>query len=215
MPEHRGHRLKGVYAARTTEASPQRFDYFLKRLAKHLGTVATVRNIASTHVTLLESLGVKDQFYDYDYTAKDVRAFSRKMQRRIDKSGHSKSPMKVRVDPAEPLRWVGCVDIDSRPIPLPDGGYLQPYKLAVNLILGERLQDQRGIIEAALTEEFGELPKMRPFSPHITIGSINRPWREQYCGQEVADLLPNNLVPPRLIAMNGLAVYLDKIHESE
>lgn len=215
MPEHRGHRLKGVYAARTTEASQPRLEFFLKRLAKHLGAAATVRHIASTHVTLLESFGVKDQFYNYDFTAHDVRLFSKRMQRRIDKSGSNQSHLSVRVDPHEPLRWVGCVGVNSEPTIGPDGKALKPYKFAIGLASDQRLDDQRGIIEEGLKEEFGELPEMRLFSPHITIGTIERPWREQYCENEATALLPPGLSVPRAVALNGLAVYLDRIHERD
>lgn len=212
MAERRGPRLKGVYAARTTETPQPKFEYFLRRFGKSLAAAATVRDIASTHITLLESLGVKDQFYSFGFDPQDVKSFSRRMQQRIDKSGHNKSPMKVKTDPEEPLRWVGCIGLDSEPIQTSDGQYLRPHKLAVGLVLDDRLQDQRGIIEEGLTEEFGELPEMRRFSPHITIGNIHWPWREQYCQQEAVDLLPKNLAVPKTIALNGLAVYLDRIH---
>lgn len=216
MPERRGHRLKGVYAARTVEAPQPRFDFFLNRLAKNLGIVATVRTAASTHVTLLESCGVKDLFYDLDFTARDVRQFSRRMQKRIDRAGHYRSPMRARVNPDEPLRWVGYPppgaeqSISTNVGP----GYLAST-LALGLVLDERLKDQRGIIEGGLVEEFGELPPIRDFSPHISIASIRKPWRDQFCQQEASDLLPRSLSLPRSIALNGLAVYLDKIHDPD
>ncbi len=212
MPQCCEHQLQGVYVARTTATSQPEFSYFLHRFSKSLGIIATVKDIASTHMTLLESCGVKSQFYDRNYTEVEVRQFCNRIQRRIDKSGHNKYPMEVKVDPEEPLRWVGRVDLDCQPIRDSNGNELLPYKFAMGLLLDERLKDQRGIVEEVVEEEFGEMPKIRELSPHVTIGEIGFFWQDQYCGKPAIDLLPSKLAHPESIVMNGLAAYLGFIH---
>lgn len=189
-------RLKRVYAARTTETSQPRFESFLKDFGKRLGFLTTVHNIASTHVTLLESHGVKSCFYDFGFSPQDVRQFSQDMQRQIDKVHRSRSPIRVKVDPEQPFH---AVIAQTR------------GKLALS-VASEQLQEERGIIEAKLTDEFGTLPEMHPFDPHITIGRIAMGYLQQNAGLDPNSLIPEDLAVPTSVTLNGLSVYLGGIH---
>ncbi|MGH7239992.1 MAG: hypothetical protein ACREHG_07990 [Candidatus Saccharimonadales bacterium] len=196
MVEATAHRLKGVYVARTTETSQPRFESFLKNFGKSLGFLTTVRNIASTHVTLLESRGVKSRFYDSGFTPQDVRQFSVDMQRQIDKVRRSHSPIRVQVDPEQPFH-VGIAQTRG--------------KLALS-VASEQLQEERGIIEAKLTDEFGTLPEMNQFDPHITIGRISTGYLNRHEDLDPNSLIPDGLTVPSSVALNGLSVYLGGIH---
>lgn len=207
------HDLEGVFVARTTRVPQPELEYFLNSFARSIGIVATIKTAASTHVTLLESCGVNQQFYNRGFTSREVHLFSRHMQRKIDRAGHSRTPLVAKTDLRRPLRWVGAVDLDCKPNLLADGTPQKPYKLAVGLKLDERLRDQRGVIEDCLKEEFGKLPKIRRFSPHVTFGKILTPFREEYYDTDPLELIPSNLSVPDSIALNGLAVYLDTIHK--
>lgn len=63
--------LRSLYVARTVP-DQKKYDTFLKLLGVRFGRAAVVRTVTSTHLTILESFGVKEKFYNYGYTPHDV-----------------------------------------------------------------------------------------------------------------------------------------------
>jgi len=161
-------------------------------MGKHLGSTAAIYTVDRAHLTFLESAGVRPKFENLGYCEGDVKEFRDELDERLQE----RVPMEISyamVDPVHPLRWVGRT------------------KLALNVQPTTELIAVRGTIEQFLEERLGELPQLRPFSPHVSIGQLQR--RVAY--REYKD--PTRLVPswadmPGEIALNGAEVFLNHIH---
>ncbi|HVW23243.1 MAG TPA: hypothetical protein VHB51_02040 [Candidatus Saccharimonadales bacterium] len=192
--------LKSVYVARTVETSQKKFNTFVRLFGKHLGGLAAIKSTASMHLTFLESRGVKDKFHAYGYTPREVQAFKTGLERHLTKGGHAREALKVQTDSDAPLLWVGFSRIG---------------KLAVNIQPSEQLIDARGRTEAFLINQLGVLPDLTPFTPHITIGKINRVLLTREIKNDPSLLLPEDLAVPASVTLNGLEVFLGRIHSGQ
>lgn len=192
-------RMPKIYAARTAP-DQKRLETFTKGVRSHLGRAATVLGPARMHMTFMESYGLKQTFRQYGYTPNEVIAFASGLMRYLDKGEHARA-IRARIDPDEPLRWMtrrGSVHI-----------------LALNFLRSEQLTDGRGRIDEYLVNQFGVLPPHKTFEPHMTLGAISCAYvtREMY--EDPILLLPSYSRIPHHVALNGLHVYLGRIHGGE
>ena len=191
--------LQSVYVARTVETEQKKFGSFLKNFGRQLGSGAAINNIGSTHLTFLESQSVKPTFYSYGYSHTEVLLFTRGLQRYLDKGGHSRAALRVcPADLQRPLRWMGSST---------------KGKLAVDIEPSEQLTDARGRIDEYILGQFGVAPESKGFDPHITIGTVQRDRIDESARDDPNTLLPSGLLVPHWITLNGLEVYLGRIHQ--
>lgn len=216
--------IKSVYVARTTKLPQPEFEYFLSRLRRRLRQRAIIKRTERTHVTFLESYGVRSAFEESGATQEDVEDFSADLSTRLHRAGHYAVEASERVNPDSPLIWTrSSSDITT---------------VALNLLPSERILDQRGIIEEAVNEKFGEPPRVRPFCPHISIGLLVSGWLPNNLS-ELSDggsyddfyslsvltnpeservdkqVLSSKLLPPSEITLNGLSVFIGRIHSGK
>ncbi len=197
--QYNGENLKSVYVARTVESKQKGFDSFLKALGRGMMSGAAIRNIGSTHLTFLESAAVKPTFYNYGYTGAEVVCFTLGLQRYLDKAGHTRHPLRVTPkDMKAPLRWMGS---------------WTKGKLAFDVEPSDQLLDARGRIEDYVLGQFGKALDSENFDPHITIGTVQRKRIIGEARQDPNALLPQGIVVPHWTALNGLEVYLGRIHQ--
>lgn len=184
--------LREVYVARTVREPQRGFERFLNSFGRRLGAMAMVNihTIGSTHLTFLESRGVSGQFDYLGYGPHDIRAFKGELEQHL-KRALPDQRARVEVDSEEPLKWMA-------------GG-----ALALNIVEDELLTQERDKIEEFLTDHFGEMPGLWPFSPHITIGRLTEdvPLQER---DDPMSLVPNGLRIPETIVLNGLETYLGR-----
>lgn len=183
--------LKNVYVARTVQERQKPLERFLNKTAHHLGSAAAINALGSTHLTFLQSQGVTSRFRTLGYTPDDVRTFRGELDGYLKETVAVHDPT-VTVDPEQPLRWIAG------------------NMLALDIVPEAPLIAAREAIEAFLTERFGELPDLREFEPHITIGTV---WRD-ITARELRDpceVLPLDLHIPARVALNGLEVYIGRI----
>jgi hypothetical protein len=183
--------LRAVSVARTVEAPQESFEIFLGQAAQELDRRASIRNVTSTRITFLESNGINKALRTSNANPDSARRFSYRMSSYLDK--YRATDISVSVDQDNPLILIGR----------------HADKLALNLVQDDQLLCERGRAEAFLTQEFGGLPKLKPFRPHITIGSVGL---QTLNAKEIAHpelLLPQEILP-ETIALNGLTVFLDQ-----
>jgi hypothetical protein len=188
----RSNRLNSVNVARMVEMPQPEFEGFLNTLGRHLGAKATIYTIGSTHMTFLESTGIGPQFRMDGYSPAEVRQFKDSLQRDLDESLFSDAAA-VRVNPKQPLVWMGCFG-----------------KIALNIRPSEQVQRQRAEIESYLKWRFDRVPTLRSFRPHITIGAVQRNYLTAEEQTNLRLLLPEGLQVPRRIALNGLMASLSR-----
>lgn len=105
--------------------------------------------------------------------------------------------MRVEPDKDRPLTWV------------------PGSQLAINVKKTEQLEDQRGRAEEYLKSQFGVLPDLRAFKPHITVATVEKgSLPGEICSDPNALLSGYDVAPPK-ITLNGLEVYLGRIHQGE
>jgi hypothetical protein len=192
--EQKSSALRDIYVARTVKEPQDRVDRFLNRLGRHLGHMATIKTIGSTHITFLESYGVKSKFRNFGYSPTDVRTFRVALQQHLD----NKLPggdIEVRVDPDRPLGWKGG----------------RNNKLVINLLNEDRLEAERDEIEKFLIERFGTVPILQKFDPHVTLGRVNSRIIDPATRLDPEVLLPPGVNVPDQFVLNGLTAYLDRI----
>jgi hypothetical protein len=184
--------------ARTVESRQSKVEGFLNRAGRHLGRMASIKTVSSTHLTFLESGGsLKQIFRTNGFTPRDVRSFSVDLQAHLfDREGSEPhKQLLVEVNADEPLIWMGG----------------RTNKLALNINLNEALEAERNHIEAFVGERFTHVPRLKAFDPHITIGAIDSRIIDAEARGNPGLLLPEDLHIPRHIALNGLMVYLNDI----
>jgi len=184
--------LKDVYVARTVEEPQPVIESFLNGLGRALGHTATIYTIGSTHLTFLESRGLQPHFERDGYGPSDISDFKDELQRHLE-GKFPKEDRTVVLNSRRPLRWIGY------------------RKLAFNIVPTVHLTAVRASVEEFLGNEFGVVPRMQSFRPHITIGEVHYDI-DNTVPQNPARLLPGGLQIPRNVAMNGLSVYLGSIH---
>lgn len=184
-------RLKAVSVARTVEASQEHFQEFLTTVGRELGQLASIRTITSTRLTFLESGGINMAARQSRMDSRAISRFSYWLSNRLD--ANRAQDIFVQVDRGQPFKIMGK----------------RHDKLALNILEDEQLMAERANTEALLKEEFGELPKLKSFEPHITIGFVHPTALSVYEQRHPEILLPEDLSIPTHIALNGLSVYLD------
>lgn len=185
--------LRDVYVARTVRESDGKFEAFLRSLGRSFGPEAMINGSGSTHLTFLESCGIAPHFRNKGYTPDDIKSFKVSLEQHLGDT-LPKGGKVVKVDPEKPLIWMPG----------------RNKSLAINVMPDDNLLAERTQIEAFLESHFGELPGLRDFEPHITLGRVVR----RLTQRERTDprvLLPNWLQTPNVVALNGLAVYLGRI----
>jgi hypothetical protein len=183
--------LREVYVARTVQEPQPKFESFLNRFGRRLGVMATINTIASTHLTFLESSGIAGHFKTRGYSPSDIRQFRGDLEQHL-KETLPDDHTTVTVDESKPLRWVG-----------------KAGTLALNIAEDEVLARERNEIELFLQDHFDDLPNLRPFEPHITLGRIHR----QIGYREYADPMraaPKGIALPEEVVLNGLEAYLGR-----
>lgn len=189
--------LRDVYVARTVNTPQPKMQDFLDRVAKTAGRIAEIRTVGSTHITFLETAGVKEQFRQEGFTSADVRAFKGDLELHLRDAGgdETASERRVRIDRTEPLKWRGYRD----------------SKLALNIIPDDAMLEEREHIEGFLEERFGCVPHMKSFDPHITIGRVNPTALTIEQRRDPLKYISRDVCFPETVALNGLMVYLDRI----
>jgi hypothetical protein len=185
--------LRDVYVARTVQESEKRFERFLNRFGRHLGVTAMIHTVGSTHLSFLESRGVKGHFISRGYTPADIRTFKCDLEQHLKDNLPSRRTI-VGVDEKRPLKWMAG-----------------RATLALNIVEDEHLTQERGEIEGFLTDHFGRLPELRAFEPHITLGRIIRGLTAAE-RRDPMELIPDTMDMPYTVALNGLETYLGRIH---
>jgi hypothetical protein len=187
--------LREVYVARTVQEPQPKVERFLNQFGRHLGRKALIKTVGSTHLTFLETYGLGAAFRSEGYTPTDIRQFRNELDEHLKDNLPERRPL-VQVDPEKPLRWMGN------------------KALALNIVHDEGLSTEREAIEDFLKQRFGELPKLRPFEAHITVGRF-------FCRilpEEQGDptlFVPGHIHVPSEVAMNGLETYLGSIHATD
>lgn len=183
--------LRAISVARTVETPQQEFENFLQNAGRALGHRGNIRNIASTRITLLQSSGVqKVMRYHRRTDPQSATRFSYWMSNQLDSS--RMEPITVAVNPKRPIKIMGT----------------KGDKLTLNIIEDERLAAERNRTENLLQDEFGDLPEIRSFEPHITIGYIGQQALSALEIRRPESLIPNTAIPES-IALNGLMVFVD------
>lgn len=185
--------LQSVYVARTVFTPQRNLLRFRDRVSRQLRGRAHIHSLGKLHLTFLESKGVKPYFYARGYTPDRVEGFKSELEDYLSEECPVEDK-KVRVDPRQPL-----VFITGR-------------QLALNIEPTDRLTMVRDCVEQFLVKQFGELPEMVSFNPHVTLGRF-------YAGAYISSrersypeaLFPQTLYPPDFVALNGLSVYLGRI----
>lgn len=184
--------LKAIHVDRTVELPQPNFEAMLSNFGRSLDRPVKIWVAGSTHLTFLESSGVVLAMRKLRKGPREMQNFSYGLSNKID--DYRVSGIKVSVDPARPLAVIGK----------------NQDKLALNLVKDEQLHSERQRIEQIAKNEFGEdLPPLKSFKPHITIGRM-----------AVGGTLPQELrIPPedlfndfgipQTIALNGMRVYLN------
>jgi hypothetical protein len=195
-----GPSLRDIYVARTVETAQPRFSNFLDLAGRQLGRIGMMNAPGSTHLTFIESApSVKRQFRQQAYTARDVRSFSGELQQHLDSSYlEPDQTIEVFVDTERPLEWRGKHN----------------DKLALSILLDDRLREEREHAVGFFATKFGTIPELKPFDPHITIGSVDRSSISPEARSNPGLLVAEGLTMPTRIVLNGLMVYLDNIRDS-
>lgn len=182
--------LRAVSIARTVQEPQAEFEEFLKNTGRVLGRRGSIRAITSTRMTFLESRDAKRAMRLGKATPQQSLQFSYWLGNRLNVS-RSKD-LEVTVDDEEPLKIMGN-DYD---------------KLVLRVYADQDVVNARNRAEALLAERFGELPEMRSFEPHITLGYIglSHLTEEQIANPSI--LLPPEIIPKQVV-LNGLSIYLD------
>lgn len=182
-----------VSIARTVEFPQPDFEDLLHVAGRELGRLVKVREITNTRITFLQSGGVdRAMKRARNYDNKKLRSFVHGLGSKLDEHRHYN--LEVQVDEHRPLIFIGR----------------NRDKLALNIVPDDRLMEERENIEDALREEFGEVPKMRPFNPHITIGEATKLIDESQKKDPCELFVEEGLVIPDFVVLNGLNAYLDQ-----
>ncbi|HSH18770.1 MAG TPA: hypothetical protein VK978_05300 [Candidatus Saccharimonadales bacterium] len=193
--------LKNVYVARTVETPQPKYGQFLERAARlvrySIGNIAVIRTAASTHITYLETKGVKNKFRQEGFSGSDVRAFRADLEQHIKSSGNLSATYArtVKIDRAQPLVWKG----------------VSKNKIALNVVADDSLLSERATIEEFLENRFGSVPAMRSFDPHITIGEAHTAALSWDQRRDPIRLISRDVQFPKEIALNGLMAFLGRI----
>jgi len=187
-----GGAVREVYVARTVHEDNPRLAKFLESFGRVLGSSATIFTLGSTHLTFLESCGLTPHFRNHGYTPDDIRSFKVALELRL-RNVFGRDEPAVAVDADAPLWLRG-----------------RNNSIAIRLAADEGLAEERAEIEDFLARRFGELPDLRAFEPHITVGNLKRtPTADERRDPQL--LLPEGLYVPGPIALNGLEAYLGRI----
>jgi hypothetical protein len=171
------------------EPQPE-FEDFLKHAGRALGRRASIRAITSTHLTFLESRDAKKVMRESRVNSEEAKRFSFWMSNQLDQ--YRTQHIDVTIDEQRPLKIMGQ----------------RQDMLVLNIIEDEQIIAERNRTESLLQEEFGELPKLKGFEPHISIGYIGTKTLSPIELRRPETLLPRGIIP-ETIALNGLTVFLD------
>lgn len=205
-----GHRAQGtrsgelngssIYVARTIKRNERKLIPFMNALARHLGMAADVSAQQSVHVTLLGASGVNRVLLnEHCVTAKDRRAYAGCLEKYVKDVTSFCGEHVARIDPDEPLVAVGR----------------KRNSLALRLIPDQAMLTERAVIEDFLVDRFGGLPAVEKFKPHLTLARMHGAEELKILKTndpaELQTLLPDGLVAPSKVVLNGLEVYVGKI----
>jgi hypothetical protein len=180
-----------VSIARTVEAPQQGFAEFLYVMGSSLGRLAKIRTITSTQMTFLESSGISNALRNSRSDPQAVQRFSYWLSGQLNE--YRGKNIYVTIDPDHPIIICGRHD----------------NKLALNILKDEQIGGEREKGEELLDQKFGNLPRLKPFKPHITIGSIGIQGLSAVEVEHPELLIPREVEIPERVALNGLTVFLD------
>lgn len=184
--------LKAIHVDRTVELPQHNFESLLTTMGKRLDRPVKIWVASSTHLTFLESRGVYLAMRRLQKGPKEMQSFSYGLSNKID--DYRIKGIKVAVDTNKPLAVIGN----------------NHDKLAINIVKDEQLQAERLRIEDIAKSEFGEnLPPLKGFAPHITIGRMVVAGSLPIELKMPPDELFANFAIPETIALNGMRVYLN------
>ena len=185
--------LKGFSIGRTVEIPQPSFEKFVNSTGRKIGKLAIIKAATNMHLTLMESRPVREAFIEKrgsDHAA--MQNFAYWMVSELD--GFNDHKGSVTVNPDRKVDLFGT----------------RRDKLAICISPDEQMLNERALIEEMLRDEFGDLPKIQDFDPHITIGRVHndRLTREQRRNPELILNGTGNILPERIV-MNGLSGYLN------
>ncbi len=193
---------KRVYVARTLVTPQPEASTFLdeaaRNIVKRIGEKTLVNTIGALHITLLESAGTTPAFRHKRFTPQDVHRFSAELQQYLSDIEGTSDSIVVEIDPSKPLRWFGW----------------SSNQLALNVMPNDRLRQEREHIEAFLRERFGSLPELRTLDEHIVFAAPKAGAVRGEILRNPLGLLPEGIVIPDRLALNGLMVFLNGIGDS-
>lgn len=191
-----------VYVARTLVEPQAEVNDFLNAVARHvvrrIGGKALVSTIGALHITLLESAGTTPAFRLRGFSPQDVHRFSAELQQYLGNIEGTRNGITVQVDPDRPLRWFGW----------------QANQLALNVLPNTALRQEREHIETFLRERFGVVPELRVLDEHVVFGAFNANAISREDRRDPVALLPEGVIVPDQLALNGLMVFLNGIGDS-
>lgn len=190
--------IKELFVARTIAKNEKGLDRFARSLAWNLGSFdAEIKTIESMHLVVLGGIG--GILSRLCLSAKQLREFSNGLDQYITQELGTTYSTVVTVDEEKPLIAVGD----------------RQNKIALHICSDENLRMQRSVVYAYAAAHLGEFPQLEQMPFWIEIGRINhRPLYYLRNGQ-VERLVNEQVILPSEISLNGLSVYMGRVHARE